>query len=183
MKSKTLFWVVFVMMCYLIHAIGLFFVLDQYGNSVFSHHPIGYQCPHHCLIRTAKTQYRNLKQIFPEKELRGHSPNSYIHVSVSDLYIPTIGRLPILLQGRLWEYIDRSQTHECGHCDWGRAIPFLEIHRSKFLCIAVSISVSVSFSAWETIFSCYRYILNIFLILENLPIQNCILIFPVNLSP
>jgi hypothetical protein len=37
----------------------------------------------------------NLKQIFPEKELRGH--NSYIHVSVSDFYIPTIGR-PILLE-------------------------------------------------------------------------------------
>ncbi len=29
----------------------------------------------------------NLKQIFPEKELRGHSPNFHIHVSVSDLYI------------------------------------------------------------------------------------------------
>jgi hypothetical protein len=27
----------------------------------------------------------NLKQIFPEKKLRGHSPNSYIYVSVSDL--------------------------------------------------------------------------------------------------
>jgi hypothetical protein len=53
--------------------------------------------------------------IIPEKELRGHSPNSYIHVSVSDLYIPTIG-LPILLQkNRLWEYMDRSQTHECGN--------------------------------------------------------------------
>ncbi len=40
----------------------------------------------------------NSKQIvFPEKELRGHSPNSYIHVSVSDLFIPTVG-LPILLQ-------------------------------------------------------------------------------------
>jgi hypothetical protein len=39
----------------------------------------------------------NLKQIFPEKELGGHSPNSYIHVSASDFYIPTIG-LPILLE-------------------------------------------------------------------------------------
>jgi hypothetical protein len=29
------------------------------------------------------------------------SPNSYIHVSVSDLYIPTIG-LPILLQENRW---------------------------------------------------------------------------------
>jgi hypothetical protein len=37
---------------------------------------------------TAKTQYQNSKQILPEKELRGYSPNNYIHVSVSDLYIP-----------------------------------------------------------------------------------------------
>ncbi len=39
----------------------------------------------------------NSKQIFPEKEFRGHSPNFHIHVSVTDLYIPTID-LPILLQ-------------------------------------------------------------------------------------
>jgi hypothetical protein len=37
------------------------------------------------------------KQIFPEKEYRGLSPNFHIHVTVSDLYIPTIG-LPILLE-------------------------------------------------------------------------------------
>ncbi len=30
---------------------------------------------------------KNSKQIFPEKDLRDHSPNSYIHVSVSDLCI------------------------------------------------------------------------------------------------
>ncbi len=48
---------------------------------------------------SAKTQ--NSKQIFPEKELCGHSPNSYIHVSMSDLYIPLIG-LPILLQENTW---------------------------------------------------------------------------------
>ncbi len=45
----------------------------------------------------AKNQYQNSKLIFPEKELRGHSPNFHIHVSVSDLYIFTID-LPILLQ-------------------------------------------------------------------------------------
>jgi hypothetical protein len=38
-----------------------------------------------------------LKQIIPEKEYRGLSPNFHIHVSVSDLYITTIG-LPILLE-------------------------------------------------------------------------------------
>jgi hypothetical protein len=38
-----------------------------------------------------------------EKELHGLSPNFHIHVSVSvsDLYIPTIG-LPILLQENMW---------------------------------------------------------------------------------
>ncbi len=35
------------------------------------------------------------KQIFPEKEYRGLSPNFHIHGTVSDLYIPTIG-LPIV---------------------------------------------------------------------------------------
>ncbi len=34
------------------------------------------------------------KKIFPEKELRGHSPNFHSHVSVSNLYLPTIN-LPI----------------------------------------------------------------------------------------
>jgi hypothetical protein len=42
----------------------------------------------------------NSKQIFPEKKLRRLSPNFHIHVSVSNLYIPTIG-LPILLQENL----------------------------------------------------------------------------------
>jgi hypothetical protein len=43
----------------------------------------------------------NSKHLFPEKDLRRHSVNSYIHVSVSDLYIPTIG-LSILLQENMW---------------------------------------------------------------------------------
>jgi hypothetical protein len=39
----------------------------------------------------------NLKQIFPGKEYRGLSPNFHIHVSVSELYIPTMG-LSFLLE-------------------------------------------------------------------------------------
>jgi hypothetical protein len=76
-------------------------------------------------------------------ELRGLSPNFHIHVSVSDLYIPRIGPhtyLPAEEQAdRLWGYIHRSQTHEYGNCDCGRAIPFLEISVSNFqnLCFAV----------------------------------------------
>ncbi len=34
---------------------------------------------------------RNTPHLFPEKELCSLSPNSYIHVFVSDLYIPRIG--------------------------------------------------------------------------------------------
>jgi hypothetical protein len=42
------------------------------------------------------TLYQNSKQIFPEMELRGLVPYFYIHVSVSDLNITTIG--PPILQ-------------------------------------------------------------------------------------
>ncbi len=41
------------------------------------------------------------KQIFTEMKLCGLSSSSYIHVSVSDFYIPRIG-LPILLQENRW---------------------------------------------------------------------------------
>jgi hypothetical protein len=47
--------------------------------------------------RNAKNQYRNWKRIFTVNEVCGHSPSFHIHVSVSDLHIPTID-LPILLQ-------------------------------------------------------------------------------------
>jgi hypothetical protein len=55
----------------------------------------------HILPRNAYALQRrnveNLKQIFPGKEYRGLSPNCHIHVSVSELYIPTLG-LPFLLE-------------------------------------------------------------------------------------
>jgi hypothetical protein len=47
--------------------------------------------------RQQRHNTENLKQIFPEKELRGLSTKFHIHVSVSELYIPMNG-LPILLQ-------------------------------------------------------------------------------------
>jgi hypothetical protein len=56
-----------------------------------------------------------LKQIFPEKEYLGLSPNFHIRVSVSELYILTMG-LPFLLEEIcgpiLGIYsINRSQTN------------------------------------------------------------------------
>jgi hypothetical protein len=47
----------------------------------------------HCKDKIPKCQ----KQIFPEKEYQGLSPNFHIHASVSDLYISTIA-LPIVLE-------------------------------------------------------------------------------------
>jgi hypothetical protein len=52
----------------------------------------------HCQAYVAalqRTNTENSKQIFPEKELRGHTPSFHIHVS--DLYITMVNRT-ILLQ-------------------------------------------------------------------------------------
>jgi hypothetical protein len=62
---------------------------------------------------------KNLIYVFPEMKLRGLLPNSYSHVSVSDLYIPLIG-MPI------WQQQNR-QTDQ----DRGRAVSFLRIHKSE----------------------------------------------------
>ncbi len=48
-------------------------------------------------LQRQNAEFFFLKQIFPEKEYRGLSPNFHIHVSVSELYIPTMG-LPVLLE-------------------------------------------------------------------------------------
>ncbi len=48
----------------------------------------------HTLLRN---NAKNFKQIFPENDLRGHSPNFNIYVAVSNFYIPTMD-LPILPQ-------------------------------------------------------------------------------------
>ncbi len=66
---------------------------------------------------------KNLKQIFTEKEHRGLSPSFHIHVSVSELYISTLG-LPFLLEEICGPILGiyKSLT-ECGNWDWGRAIP------------------------------------------------------------
>jgi len=69
---------------------------------------------HADITYSLQRQYaENRKQIFPEMKLRGLSRNSYIQVSPSDLYIPTID-LPILLQENRWTvrgniHINRSQ--------------------------------------------------------------------------
>ncbi len=80
--------------------------------------------------------FPEMKLLFPNRIIMSLSPSSYTQISVRDLYISRIG-LPILLQGiygPIWEYINRSHTHECGNWDCGRAIPRKEIHKLDFPC-------------------------------------------------
>ncbi len=78
--------------------------------------------------------------LFPKQNHNVLSPNSCAHISGRDLYISRIS-LSILLQpkylDRSWEYINRSQTHECGNWDWCRAIPRKGINKWDFRCSAV----------------------------------------------
>ncbi len=55
----------------------------------------------HILSALQRHHTENSKQIFPEMKLSSLVPNSYIHFSVNDLYIPTID-LPILLRENRW---------------------------------------------------------------------------------
>jgi hypothetical protein len=55
-----------------------------------------------CLIPFTYSQKRNCAaSLFPKQNYNVLSPNFHIHVSVSDLYISTMG-LPILLKGNMW---------------------------------------------------------------------------------
>jgi hypothetical protein len=62
-----------------------------------------------CTLQITNTE--NSTQTFPEKELRGHSPNFHIHVSLSDLrvYIPTID-LAVLLK-EICGWIDPTKKY------------------------------------------------------------------------
>jgi hypothetical protein len=78
--------------------------------------------------------------VLPEKKLRGLSPNFHIHVSVSDLYFPTIGPPTVFSCSRLGRpiagilYINRSPKHKCRNWERGRAVSFLGIFVSNFRC-------------------------------------------------
>jgi hypothetical protein len=78
----------------------------------------------------------NSVYIFLFWELRGLSPSLHIHVSVSDLQYIFPGSVHIFPPAEKadlsWEYIIRSQTHECGNWDWGPGIPFLGIFVLNF---------------------------------------------------
>jgi hypothetical protein len=58
-------------------------VMRSENRAKAGHHNAMASCPQFSTLQRRNTE--NSKQIFPGKELHGYSPNSYIHVSVSDL--------------------------------------------------------------------------------------------------
>ncbi len=51
---------------------------------------------------------------------------------------------------RSWDYMNRSQTHECGNWGWGRAIPRKGIHSGIF--VAVYAPCVRTIAAWDATF-------------------------------
>jgi hypothetical protein len=52
---------------------------------------------------------------------------------------------------RSWEYINRSQTHECGNWGWGRAIPRKGIYKRNCRCSVSNLSHHKVILSWEYI--------------------------------
>ena len=77
-------------------------IIDNWIKRSFSSYWLQKQTSNKCT--TLQRQNAEIsKQIFPEKDYLGLSPNFHINTSVCDLYIPMIS-LPILLQENRWTY-------------------------------------------------------------------------------
>ncbi len=87
---------------------------------------------------TAKTKCRKFETNIPKKGISSvPNPNFHIHVSVSELYISTMGRSVLLEEiCRLILGIYKSLRHECGNWGWGRAIPRKGIYKRNCRCSA-----------------------------------------------
>ncbi len=95
-----------------------------------------------------KTQYRKFETYIPTKGIVRPPPppqSQFPHSCVCDRFLYSHGRSAYSAAGkyvdRSWVHINRSQTHECGNWYWGRAIPFLGIHKWDFRCRAVPITI------------------------------------------
>ncbi len=84
---------------------------------------------HHSSTLTAKTKYSKFETNIPRKGIAG-SQSQFPHSCVIERFMYSHNRSASSAGGNMWsfvdqswDYIDRSQTHECENWDWGRAIP------------------------------------------------------------
>ncbi len=97
----------------------------------------------------------NSKQIFPEKELCASVPISTflclwaIHIFPRSvcLFCCSAYFAAGKYVDRIWKYMNRSQTYECGNWDWGRAIPFQGIYeflKCSWTCKPIDICLPIN---------------------------------------
>ncbi len=83
--------------------------------------------------------FLEIKLLSPKQNYNVLSPSSYTLISMRDLYI---SRVCLFCWRKYvdwsWDYVNRSQTHECGNWGWGRDIPRKRIHKWDFCCSAPS---------------------------------------------
>ncbi len=88
---------------------------------------------------TAKNQYQKFETNIPRKGI-AWSQSQFLHSCVYKRFIYSHDRSAYICcrkyVDRSWEYINLSQTHECGNWDWGRSIPRKGIHKWDFHCSA-----------------------------------------------
>ncbi len=74
--------------------------------------------------------------LFPKRNYNVLSPNFHIPVSMSDLHQYSQDQSAYFAAAKLadwsWEYINRTQIHECRNWEQGPAVSFLGIHESDF---------------------------------------------------
>jgi hypothetical protein len=104
--------------------------------------PDGGGRPVYCIIHVLyctlqRKNDENLKQIFLRKGISGPQPQ-FPHSCVCEriIYSPRWACLFCWRKyvDRSWEYLNRSQTHECGNRSWGRAIPRKGIYKRNCRC-------------------------------------------------
>ncbi len=80
------------------------------------------------------TVYRKFETNITRNETARPLSSFYIPVSMSHLYILMIDPpfFAVLFVDRSWEYINRSQIHECRNWEWGRTVSFRGIFVSNF---------------------------------------------------
>ncbi len=84
---------------------------------------------------TAETQYREFETNISRKGIT-RPQSQFPHSCVCVRFIYSHDRSAYSAAGKYvnwsWDYINRSQTRECGNWDCGRAIPLLGIHKWNF---------------------------------------------------